>query len=60
MTGGVEATVDDIVKAAEGAMDGEFSDNHNIYGQDLFIFGNTIEEYLETGTVESVTRDSFK
>ena len=60
MTGGVEATVDDIVKAAEGTLDGTFSDNHNLYGQDLLLFEDTIDEYLETGTVASVTMESLK
>jgi len=60
MTGGVEMTIDDCVLAVNGVLDGSLKDKHNIYAASLFVFDETIDEFLKTGNVTSVTIDSFK
>ncbi len=59
MTGGVALTVDDMVTVVNGVLDGTYSNKYNQYAVNLYVYGDTLEEYLKTGNVTSVTDADF-
>lgn len=59
MTGGVELTVDDFVTVIDGVMDGTYKDNYNQYALNLYVYEDTLNEFLTTGNVTSVTDEDF-
>lgn len=59
MTGGIELSVKDCREVVDGVLAGTYANKYTKYGANLFIFGDTVEEYLETGNVTSVTESDF-
>ena len=59
MTGGIELSVKDCREVVDGVLAGTYANKYTKYGANLFIFGDTVDEYLETGNVTSVTESDF-
>ena len=55
MTGSVQDTVDEIVEYATGIYDGTTETGSVFQAANVFIFADTVDEYLETGAVTSFT-----
>lgn len=60
LTGSVDDTANEMVMVGLGLMDGSIKTGHIQQAGTTFVNADTIDEYLETGTVKSVTSDDFK
>ena len=60
MTGSVHDTAMEIYDTVTGLLDGRYESGYVREGANIFIYADTIDEYLETGTVTSVTEENFK
>lgn len=59
MTGGVQDTANDLRDVILGIMDGSLETGHLQYAGTLFVYADTVDEYISTGTVTSVTDADF-
>lgn len=59
LTGGIDATIADFLEIAEGVMDGRYSNRYENPAVNVFVNADTIDEYLETGAVTSLSREDF-
>ena len=60
MTGSVNDTANEILTYCTGMCDGTYESGYKHEGENIFVYADTIDEYLETGTVKSVTEADFK
>lgn len=60
LTGSVDDTAGEMLFVAEGLMDGSLPIGHLQKAGSVFVYADTIDEYLTTGTVTSVTGADFK
>ena len=59
MTGGVQDTANEIKMIVEGVMDGTYETGYKRYAGTLFVYDETIDEFLSTRTVTSVSNADF-
>lgn len=59
ITAGIGATIADMLKLANGTMDGTYKDQYKQYAENLFINAETVEEYIASGTVTSIKEADF-
>ncbi len=59
VTAGIEATIGDMLKLANGTRDGTYKDKFTMYAENLFINASTLDEYKSTGTVTSIKESQF-
>ena len=60
MTGSVQDTANELRDMIVGITDGTIAVGHEQVGGATFVYAETIDEFLETGTVKSVTAENFK
>lgn len=60
MTGGVEDTANEILWGCQGLMDGSIESGTVKNADTVFVFADTVDEYLSTGTVTSVSAADFE
>lgn len=60
LTGSVNDTANEMLFVANGLMDGSLPTGHLQKAGTVFVFADTVEEYITTGTVASVTGADFK
>lgn len=60
MTGGVEDTANELLQMCEGTLDGSIEKGFVQKAGTVFVTADTADEFLETGTVESVTVADFE
>jgi ABC-type sugar transport system substrate-binding protein len=60
LTGSVDATANDILEMCTGIMDGSIAPGYIQKAGTTFVYADTVDEYLKTGTVTSVTAENFK
>ncbi len=60
MTGSVNDTASEMLYVCNGLLDGSLETGHVQKAGTLFIYDETVDEYLETGTVKSVTNEDFE
>lgn len=60
LTGSVNDTANEILYVANGLMDGSLPAGHLQKAGTVFVYADTVEEYMSTGTVTSVTSENFK
>ena len=60
LTGSVQDTADDIFFVVTGLMDGTIETGHIQQAGTTFITTETVDEYLDTGKVLSLTREDFE
>lgn len=60
LTGSVSDTANEMVYVGTGLMDGSLPAGHLQKAGTTFVFADTIDEYLTTGTVKSVTSADFR
>ena len=60
MTGSVDDTAHEILDMCEGTLDGSIEKGYVQKAGTLFVYADTVDEYLETGTVTSVTAADFE
>lgn len=60
MTGGAEDTANELADMITGIVDGSVEDGHIQYAGTLYVYADTIDEYIATGTVTSVTDADFE
>ena len=60
MTGSVDDTASEMLMVGLGLMDGSLSTGHIQKAGTVFVYADTIEEYLSTGSVKSVSSADFK
>ena len=60
MTGSVHDTAMEIFDCVTGLLDGTYESGYVRSGANIFIYADTINEYLETGTVTSITEEDFQ
>lgn len=59
LTGSVDLTAEEIRDAVEGAMDGSLAPGHIQEAQTIFVNADTVEEYLQTGFVTTLSKEDF-
>lgn len=59
MTGSVQDTANELLEYVTAIMDGSIESGYVRYAGTLFVYADTVDEYLTTGTVTSVTEESF-
>lgn len=59
MTGGVDDTANELAMMITGLMDGSVPSGHVQMAGTLFVYADTIDEFLSTGTVSSVSNADF-
>ncbi len=59
MTGSVNDTASEMLYVCNGIMDGSLQSGHVQKAGTLFVDADTVDEYLSTGTVKSVTNADF-
>ena len=59
LTGSVDDTANDLLMVVNGVMDGSMEKGTVQKAGTTFVYADTIDEYLETGTVTSVTAEDF-
>lgn len=59
MTGSVQDTANELLTYVTAIMDGSIESGYVRYAGTLFVYDKTIDEYLSTGTVTSVTEEDF-
>ena len=57
LTGSVQDTADELLEVCTGVMDGSLEKGYVQKAGTLFVYDETVDEYLETGTVTSVTAE---
>lgn len=60
LTGSVKDTADELLEVCTGVMDGSLEKGYVQKAGTLFVYDETVDEYLETGTVTSVTAEDFE
>lgn len=60
MTGSVHDTAMEILEYTTGMCDGTYESGYKHEGANIFVYADTIDEYLADGTVTSVTEEDFK
>lgn len=60
LTGSVQDTANEMLYVITGIMDGTLDNGHVQKAGTVFVYGDTVEEYLTTGTVTSVTDKDFQ
>ena len=60
MTGSVQDTANELRDMIVGITNGTIPVGHEQVGGATFVYADTIDEFLETGTVKSVTAEDFK
>lgn len=60
MTGGVQDTANELRDVILGLTDGSIESGYVRYAGTLFVYGDTVDEYISTGTVTSVTDADFE
>lgn len=60
MTGSVQDTANEIKMIVEGVMDGSIEPGYIRQAATVFVYSDTVDEYLTTGTVTSVTDADFQ
>ena len=60
LTGSVQDTADELLEVCTGVMDGSLEKGYVQKAGTLFVYADTVDEYLETGTVTSVTAEDFE
>ena len=60
LTGSVNDTANEMLMVANGLMDGTLPVGHLQKAGTVFVYADTVEEYLTTGTVQSVTSADFQ
>ncbi len=59
LTGSVNDTASEMLMVCNGLLDGSIESGHEQKAGTLFVDADTVDEYLETGTVTSVTNADF-
>ena len=59
MTGGVDDTANELAQMITGIVDGTVKTGHVQMAGTMFIYDETVDEYLKNGTVTSVTNADF-
>ena len=59
LTGSVDDTANDLLAVCTGVLDGSIEPGTVQKAGTTFVYADTVDEYLETGTVTSVTADDF-
>ena len=59
MTGSVQDTANELLTYVTAIMDGSIESGYVRYARNLFVFDKTVDEYLSTGDVTSVTEADF-
>lgn len=59
MTGSVQDTANELLEYVTAIMDGSIESGYVRYAGTLFVYADTVDEYLTTGTVTSVTEEDF-
>ncbi len=59
LTGGVDDTAEEILDEVTGVMDGTYPKGHRRMANNIFVYADTVDEYLATNTVVSVTQADF-
>jgi ABC-type sugar transport system substrate-binding protein len=59
MTGSVNDTANEMLYVCNGILDGSLDAGHVQKAGTLFVYADTVDEYLESGTVTSVTNADF-
>lgn len=59
MTGSVQDTANELLTYVTAIMDGSVESGYVRYAGTLFVYDKTVDEYLSTGTVTSVTEEDF-
>ncbi len=60
LTGSVNDTANEMLFVGNGLMDGSLKTGHLQKAGTVFVFGDTVDEYLTKGTVTSVTSKDFQ
>ena len=60
LTGSVDDTANEMLYVITGIMDGTLPEGHLQKAGTVFVYGDTVDEYLTTGTVTSVTDKDFQ
>lgn len=60
MTGGIPNTVDTMMQIANGMLDGTYANKYVKLSDKLYIVDSTVNEYLETGWVTTLTEKDFE
>ena len=60
LTGSVDDTANDLLEMCNGIYDGTVEPGYVQKAGTTFVYGDTVDEYLETGTVTSVTAEDFE
>jgi len=60
ITGGVEDTANELLQMCEGTLDGSIEKGFVQKAGTVFVTADTAAEYLETGTVTSITAEDFE
>ena len=59
MTGSVQDTANELLEYVTAIMDGSIDSGYVRYAGTLFVYDKTVDEYLSSGTVTSVTEEDF-
>ncbi len=60
LTGSVADTANEILEVCTGVMDGSLEKGYTQKAGTVFVYDKTVDEYLSTGTVKSVTAADFQ
>lgn len=60
LTGSVDDTAQEMLDVCTGVMDGSLEKGYVQKAGTMFVYADTVDEYLESGTVTSVTVEDFK
>ncbi|MDD3403962.1 MAG: sugar ABC transporter substrate-binding protein [Hespellia sp.] len=60
LTGSVDDTAQEMLDVCTGVMDGSLEKGYVQKAGTMFVFADTVDEYLESGTVTSVTAEDFE
>lgn len=60
LTGSVNDTAQDMLDVCTGVMDGSLEKGYIQKAGTVFVYADTVDEYLETGSVKSVTAEDFE
>lgn len=60
LTGSVDDTAQEMLDVCNGVMDGSLEKGYVQKAGTMFVYADTVDEYLESGTVTSVTADDFE
>jgi hypothetical protein len=59
MTGSVNDTAKEMMMVCDGVLDGSLEPGYVQEAGTLFVYADTVDEYLSTGTITSVTNADF-